>query len=276
MAFELTGTTGKVAIVTGAGRMRGIGRMVAVELARAGCDVVLTGTGRSPDRYPEDEQAAGWRDIESVADEVRALGRRALPLVASVAEEAEVDRVLAATLAEFGRADFLVNNAASSRGNDRVPVVEMSTDEWMRVININLHGTFLMSRAFARHLVAQGDGGAIINISSVAGKALPPRATAYAASKAGIQALTAGMAVELGPMGIRVNALCPGFVDTSRMDVQGVSHEDRVSEAAGRNPLRRAADGQEIGTMAAFLCSEQGSYVNGQSINVNGGSFVAH
>ena len=114
-----------------------------------------------------------------------------------------------------------------------------------------VHG-FLMSRAFARHLIAQGDGGAIINISSVAGKALPPRATAYAASKAGIQALTAGMAVELGPMGIRVNALCPGFVDTSRMDVEGVSHEDRVNEAAGRNPLRRAADGQEIGTMAAF------------------------
>jgi 3-oxoacyl-[acyl-carrier protein] reductase len=276
MALELTGLTGKVVVVTGAGRMRGIGRMVAVEMARAGCDVVLTGTGRSPDRYPDDEKAAGWRDIESVAEEVRALGRKALPLVASVAEESEVDRVLRETIAAFGRADFLVNNAASSRGNDRVPVVEMPTDEWMRVISVNLHGTFLMSRAFARHLIAQGHGGAIINISSVAGKALPPRATAYAASKAGIQALTAGMAVELGPEGIRVNALCPGFVDTSRMDIEGVAHEERVGEAAGRNPLRRAADGQEIGTMAAFLCSDQGNYVNGQSINVNGGSFVAH
>jgi len=276
MAFELSGLTGKVAVVTGAGRLRGIGRMVAIELARGGCDVVLTGTGRPADQGPDDEKAVGWKDIESVADEVRAFGRKALPIVASVAEESGVNAVLEQTLATFGRADFLVNNAASGRGNDRVAVVDLDVSEWMRVINVNLHGTFLMSRAFAQQMVKQGDGGAIVNISSIAGKALPPRATAYAASKAGIQALTAGMAVELAPMGIRVNALCPGFVDTSRMDVEGVTHDDRVAQAAERNPLRRAADGQEIGTMTAFLCSDQGNYINGQSINVNGGSFVAH
>src|SRR4051812_29709410 len=116
---ELTGLTDKVAIVTGAGRMRGIGRWIALEMARAGCDVVITGTGRSPDRYPDDEKAAGWKDIESVAEEVRAMGRRALPLVASVSSEADVERTLDEAIAGLGRVDFLVNNAASSRGNDR-------------------------------------------------------------------------------------------------------------------------------------------------------------
>jgi 3-oxoacyl-[acyl-carrier protein] reductase/meso-butanediol dehydrogenase/(S,S)-butanediol dehydrogenase/diacetyl reductase len=276
MPTVLTGIADKVAIVTGAGRMRGIGRWIAVEMARAGCDVVITGTGRSPDRYPDDEKAAGWRDIESVADEVRALGRRALPIVASVTDEADIERLMGATLSELGRADFLVNNAASSRGNDRVPVVEMATEEWDRVIGVNLRGTFLMSRAFARHLLAEQKPGCIINISSVAGKSLPARATAYGASKAGIQALSAGMAVELGPSGIRVNTICPGFVDTSRMDVPGRAREERLEAAAERSPLRAVRVGDEIGTMAAFLCSDQGNWVTGQAINVNGGSFVAH
>ena len=276
MAVELTGLTDKVAIVTGAGRMRGIGRWIAVEMARAGAHVVVTGTGRAPDRYPDDEKAAGWRDIDSVADEVRALGRRALPLVASVSDEADVDRLLERTFAEFGRMDFLVNNAAAARGADRVPVVDMPVSEWDRVMEVNLRGTFLMSRAFARHLVSRQQPGCIINISSGAGKSLPPRATAYGASKAGMQALSAGMAVELGPLGIRVNTLCPGFVDTSRMDVPGTPREERLRAAAERSPLRRVADGTEIGTAAVFLCSDQGDYINGQAINVNGGSFVAH
>src|SRR5438874_1539034 len=97
----LTGFEGKVAVVTGAGRMRSIGRPIAVELARAGCDVVLTGTGRSPDRYPDDEKAAGWRDIDSVADEVRALGRRALPVVSDVSDATAVDALVQNVMDEF-------------------------------------------------------------------------------------------------------------------------------------------------------------------------------
>src|SRR5579862_9127755 len=104
--LQLTGLEGKVAVVTGAGRMRSIGRPIAVELARAGCDVVVTGSGRSPDRYPDDEKAAGWRDVESVAEEVRACGRRALPAVSDVSDPAAVDALAEQVISEFGRVDI--------------------------------------------------------------------------------------------------------------------------------------------------------------------------
>ncbi|HZQ35317.1 MAG TPA: SDR family NAD(P)-dependent oxidoreductase, partial [Dehalococcoidia bacterium] len=116
---------GKVAIVTGAGRRRSIGRPIAVELARVGCDVVLTGTGRKPEDYPEDEKAVGWRDIESVAEEVRALGRRALPLISDVRRAEAIDELVQRSVSELGGIDILINNAGAARGKDRVPVVEL-------------------------------------------------------------------------------------------------------------------------------------------------------
>src|SRR5262249_48254338 len=124
----LTGLEGKVAVVTGAGRMRSIGRPIAVELARAGRDVVLTGTGRPVERYPDDEQAAGWRDIESVADEIRAFGVRALPVVSDVSDAAAVDALARDVVDEMGRVDIVVNNAGAARGADRVPGVDLAAD----------------------------------------------------------------------------------------------------------------------------------------------------
>src|SRR3977135_1689090 len=112
MPSEFTGLAGRVAIVTGAARMKGIGRAIAHELARAGCDVVVTGTGRPPERYTEAEQAAGWEDLESVAEEIRALGRRALPVVMDISDEASVAGLFDLVQSEFGGVDFLVNNAA--------------------------------------------------------------------------------------------------------------------------------------------------------------------
>ena len=275
MAFALTGLEGKVAVVTGAGRMRSIGRPIAIELATAGCEVVLTGSGRPPERYPDDEKAAGWRDIESVAEEIRATGRRALPLVSDVSDPDAVDALLARTVEEFGRVDFLVNNAAASRGNDRVPVVDMAIEDWDTVIRVNLRGTFLMSRAFGRRLIDQGEGGAIINISSVAGKRLPANTSAYAASKAGIQALSACMAQEMGQYNVRVNAVCPGTVDTHRLDdiPRGEVWDTRVRE---RIPLGRASDGSDIAHMVLYLCSDQGNWITGQAYTVDGGAVVQH
>src|SRR5438105_2143974 len=110
---------GKVAIVTGAGRMRGTGHSIAIALAEAGCDVVLNGTGSPPERWPESERAAGWRGLESVAGEIRALGRRALPIVADLRDAAQVEAMVARTVTELGRVDILVNNAAAPRGADR-------------------------------------------------------------------------------------------------------------------------------------------------------------
>jgi 3-oxoacyl-[acyl-carrier protein] reductase len=275
MALALTGLEGKVAVVTGAGRMRSIGRPIAVELARAGCDVVLTGTGRPPERYPDDEKEAGWRDIESVADEVRALERQALPVVSDVSDHDAVARLRDQVLDTFGRIDIVVNNAGAARGEDRKPVVDLDVDDWRTVIDVNLTGTFLMSKVFGGALIALGQGGSIVNISSIAGKLLPPNTAAYAASKAGIQALTACMAREVGRQGIRVNAICPGVIDTFRLDDlgRGETWEQMIDQAI---PLGRAGTGEDIARVVVFLCSDEGAWVTGQAWNVDGGHVVQH
>jgi 3-oxoacyl-[acyl-carrier protein] reductase len=268
--LTLTGLEDKVAVITGAGRMRSIGRPIAVELARAGCDIVLTGTGRSPERYPDDEKAAGWRDIESVADEVRALGRRALPLVNDVSDPEAVDTLAKRVLSDMGRVDIVVNNAGAARGDDRVPVVDLDIALWRQVIDVNLNGTFYMSRAFGRTLREQGSG-SIVNISSIAGKLMAANTAAYSASKAGIHALTCAMAQELGPSGVRVNAICPGLIDTYRMDdvPRGDAWDDLVTRIV---PLGRAGSGEDIAWMTAYLCSDQGSWITGQFYTVDGGT----
>ena len=262
---------GKVAIVTGAGRMRSIGRPIARLLARAGADIVVTGTGRSPDRYPEDEKAAGWRDIESVADEVRAEGARCLALVSDVRDEAAVDELVARTVREFGRLDIVVNNAGAARGEDRVASVDLSYAAWKQVVVTNLDGTFLLSRAAARHLVKQGQGGSIVNISSIASKLAPANTAAYAASKAGINALSHSLAMELAPHKIRVNAVCPGVIDTYRMDDvgRGEAWQQMIKQMI---PLGAPGDGWEIAEMTLFLVSSRGAWITGQSINVDGGT----
>jgi len=269
--LTLTGLEGKVAVVTGAGRMRSIGRPIAVELARAGCDVVLTGTGRAPERYPDDEKEADWHDIDSVAEEVRALGRRALPVISDVSDPEAVDQLLGQVLGTFGRVDIIVNNAGAARGADRVPVIDLDIELWRTVIDTNLNGTFYMSRAFGRAIVEQGEGGSIVNISSVAGKIMAANAAAYSSSKAGIHALTCAMASELGRSRVRVNAICPGIVDTFRMDdvPRGQVWDDMV---ASRVPLGRAGSGEDIAWMTVYLCSDQGSWITGQLYSVDGGT----
>ena len=275
MGYEFTGFDGKVAVVTGAGRMRSIGRPIAVELARAGCDIVLTGTGRPLERYPEDEKQAGWRDIHSVAEEIEAIGRKALPLISDVSDFDAVQALADRVMSEWGRVDVVVNNAGAARGEDRKPVVDLEVDAWKTVIGVNLTGTFLMSKVFGRKLIDQRRGGSIVNISSIAGKALPPNTSAYASSKAGIQALTACMAQEVGGHGIRVNAICPGVIDTFRMDDLG--RGDVWRRFIEQNiPLGRAGTGDDIAWAVVFLCSDQGRWVTGQSWNVDGGHVVEH
>ena len=225
MSWTLDGFDGKVALVTGAGRMRSIGRPIAVELARAGCHVVLTGTGRDPSMYPDDEKAAGWRDIESVADEVRALGVEVLTAVSDVSDVDAVAALGEQITDRFGRIDILVNNAGAARGDDRVPVTDLDPLLWRKVIDVNLTGSFLMSAEIGRRMVAAGNGGSIVNISSIAGKKLSPNTSAYAASKAGLQALTACMAQEVAASGIRGERHLPG-------DHRHVAH--------GRHRTRRA------------------------------------
>jgi 3-oxoacyl-[acyl-carrier protein] reductase len=270
----MAGLEGKVAVVTGAARMRAIGRAIAVTLAREGCDVVITGTSRSRDTFPPDEQEAGWLGLASVAEEIEGLGRRCQQIVTDRIDEPVADRVVAEVVAEFGGADILVNNAAAARGADRVPVVEMDVSAWQQVIDVNLTGTFLMSRAFGRLFTTQGRGGSIVNISSIGGKLMGARTGAYAASKAGVHALTSAMAQELGEYGIRVNAICPGIVRTARLDDLDDATWAQIIQT--HIPLRRAGETSEIADLVAFLCSSAGAWVTGQAWNVDGGQLTIH
>lgn len=261
---------GKVAIVTGAGRLRGIGRAAALALAELGADIVVTGTGRDPQYYPEDEKAAGWRDIESTAEQVRAAGRRCVPLVANVTDSAAVQDTMDATLREFGRIDILINNSAFARGPDRVPLIELPEDVWRKVLDIKLTGSFLMSRAVVPTMIQQGQGGSILNISSIAGKKGNPNMVAYCTSNFGIQGFTQALAMELAAHNIRVNAVCPGIIDTSRMDDLG--REETWNKTVQQLiPLNRPGSDEEIGKFLAYLCTPEASYITGQSLNIDGG-----
>jgi 3-oxoacyl-[acyl-carrier protein] reductase len=261
---------GKTAIVTGAGRLRSIGRPIALELARQGVNIVLTGTGRSPENYPPDEKEVGWRDIESVADEVRAAGAEALAFVSDVSNPDAVEEMVRRAVDQFGHLDILVNNAGAARGDDRVPVVDLPTETWRKVIDTNLTGTFLSSRAGARQMIAQGQGGVILNISSIASRAAGANAAAYSASKAGINALSHSLAMELAPQRIRVNAVLPGVIETARMDDLG--REERWRATLQRIPLGTAGNGMEIAYLCTYLCSDMGAWITGQDLTVDGGS----
>ena len=263
---------GKVAIITGAARLRGIGRATAVALAEMGADIVVTGTGRDPQTFPEDEKSAGWRGLESTAAQVRNLGRRCLPLTADASSGADANRVASATLAEFNRIDILVNNAAVGRGADRVPITELSEDVWRRVLEVKLTGSFLMCRAVVPAMIRQGQGGSIVNISSIAGKRGTPNTAAYCAANAGLQGFTQALAMEMAPHRIRVNAVCPGLTATSRMD--GLSKQQWDDFVRQRIPLGRAAEDHELGRFIAWLCSPDASYVTGQSLNFDGGAVM--
>ena len=266
--------SGKVAIVTGAGRLRGIGRAAAVALAKLGADVAITGTGRDPATFPDDEKAIGWKDVEGTAEQVRAEGSRALPLVFDVtdigAASAAVDRVVA----ELGRVDILINNAAIARGADRVPIGELDADLFQRVIDVKLRGTFVCTRAVAARLQAQGEGGKIVNVASIAGKRGGAHTLAYNAANFGMIGMTQSLARELGPAGVNVNCVCPGPVDTSRMD--SVRPGEVATTLEPGAPVQRWGSDVEVGAFCAYLCTPAASWIHGQSINQDGGVVMEH
>ena len=280
MMYDLSG---KVAIVTGAGGRHGIGRAIATRLAQEGADVVVTDIPQSLDAIRPEDRQEGWEGLPSVVREIEAAGRQSLGLFSDVSDSAQVDQMVGQVLERFGQIDILVNNAGSRPGRDRVPVVELEEDAFDEVMRVNVRGTYLCSRAVARHMVARNQGGKIIIISSGAGKRGIARYAVYCASKFALVGFTQALAQEMAPHRVNVNAICPGLVDTERVDFiaaalagEGQSAEEHralmVRERSTRVPMGRIAQGDDIAKMAAFLSSGESEYMTGLSISVSGGS----
>ncbi|MGI5153674.1 glucose 1-dehydrogenase [Microbispora sp. CA-102843] len=246
---------GKFAVVTGAAR--GIGAAIARRLAAEGAAVACVDL--------TSERCA------SIVDEITVTGGRAVAFGCDVSDSAQVEALVSGVIAEFGRIDVLVNNAGLTRDN---LLFRMSEEDWDKVVDVNLKSVFLMSQAVQKHMVEQRSG-AIVNLSSRS--ALGNRGQAnYSAAKAGIQGLTATMAIELGPFGVRVNAVAPGYVATPMTEATavrlGVTPEEHQATMAQAVPLRRVGQPTEIASVVAFFASDDASYVTGQTLYVNGGS----
>ena len=246
--------TDRVAVITGAGR--GIGRGIALGLAEAGADVVAL--------------ARTAKDIESLADEVRSRGRKALAIPSDVRSAADVDNAIKRTLDEFGRIDILVNNAGgASAGVFPSTVADMSEELWDENIRGNLKHVFLFSSGAAKVMIRQKSGN-IISISSLFGRTAAPMFAPYAATKAAIINFTQTLACELAPYNIRVNCIAPGKILTSSTEMLWTTTESRT-EAAKDIQLKRLGYPEDIAPLAVFLASDGANYITGQTFDVNGG-----
>ena len=244
---------GKIVLVTGA--QRGIGRAIAIRFAEAGADVALN--------FLDDKAAT-----ESAAAEIAALGRRATMLGADISNPEEARRLVADTERALGPIDVLVNNAGIF---PRAPFLDLTEDTWDAVLDTNLKATFVCSQEAARRMVAAGRPGAIINLSSGAPYRGSMRATAYMASKLGIVGLTRGMARELAPHGIRVNAVAPGITNTA---MPRLGNTEEALAALGRStPTGRLAEPEDIADVVVFLATDDARHLVGQLIHVNGGDY---
>lgn len=263
-----TSLRGKVAIVTGAAR--GIGRGIALGLADAGADVALADLagGDSGLTY----ELAGRAELEATAKDVAERGVRALAVPCDVRRDEQVEALVAQTVAELGRLDLLVNNAGVVHF---APLEAFETERWEQLFDVNVKGTFLACRAAAPHLAASG--GSIVNIASVAGKRGHPQGSGYCASKFAVVGLTQSLAMELGPRGVRVNAVCPGILAT-HMWTHHLTSEERGGRAAyeaavaAMIPLGREQSAEDIAGAVLYLAGAPN--VTGIAMNVAGGMEV--
>jgi NAD(P)-dependent dehydrogenase (short-subunit alcohol dehydrogenase family) len=279
----MSGLSGKVALITGAGGMRGVGRATALKLAQLGVDLALTDVMRTPEDLPPAEVRVGWRGIESVAEEVQALGRRCLTIPCDLGDRTQIQDLVKQVHGQFGGIDILVNNARAIIGKDKVPVTELPDEVWHHFLAINTTAVFLLTKLVGQEMVRQGRGGRIINIASNAAKQASAMGAAYSASKFAVLGLTQASALDLAPYAITVNAVCPGPINTDRMNYwerakaeeQGITLEEfraGIVQATGRaTPLGRIAEPEDVAHMVAFLASDEASFITGQAYNVNGG-----
>jgi NAD(P)-dependent dehydrogenase (short-subunit alcohol dehydrogenase family) len=278
----MEGLAGKVAIVTGAARLRGIGRGIALRLAQEGADVVVNGSARPPEEFPEEERSAGWRGLESVVEEIQDTGRKAIAIEADVTRKEDAERLAEAAISEFGHIDILVNNAGKSYCGDRT-LWEIDDEEWYHVVDVNLNGVYRCCRAVIPAMLDAKAGGRIVNLSSAAGRTGIANYGAYCATKFGVVGLTQQLAMELAPHGVTVNCVAPGSVDTDMMDDtfgrtarrMGFQFDQIKAGVARSLPLGRQGQPADIAAAIAFLCSDDASWITGQTMDVNGGTPMA-
>ena len=243
---------GNAAIVTGSSR--GIGREIALAFARHGADVVIHGTREE--------------SLQPLRQEILALGGNCVCVAGDIGQYETAQRLAQAWLDAFGKIDTLVNNAGI---NSRYSFLDLPLEEWDRMLQINLTSAFYTCRCVVPHMLEQGSG-CIINMSSSAGKTPHPTSSvSYGVSKAGINSLTQKLAYDLAPHGIRVNALCPGPIETDMSKQWTPEYREKVFSAI---PLHRLGKGEDVANAAVFLASEMSAFIVGESININGGKYM--
>lgn len=278
--------SGKVALVTGAAAKRSMGRAIAVQLAKDGADVGVADKFSAPKSiWPGDED---WKGLEAVVGEIEAQGRRGLAIAGDVSISSEVEAMVTAMLDKFGKIDILVH-CVGIRGPMPVPVVDLDENTWRMLLDVNLTGAFLVSRAVAKTMIPDGEGKKIVLISSMAGVGPYPGGAGYCASKHGVLGLMKTLAHELAPYKINVNAINPGAFDTNFRDEniikqaqeRGLSVEESLrtppSGPTGQAgpppiPLGRLGTPQDVAYLVSFLVSDQAAYITGEDINLSGGA----
>jgi 3-oxoacyl-[acyl-carrier protein] reductase len=241
----------KVALITGGAQ--GIGRAVALLLAEHGADIAVSDVN--------------LEKAEETAGEIRGLGRKSLAVKANVANSEDVEQLVRSLLKEFGRIDILVNNAGIAK--DKL-ILRMTDEDWDAVLNVNLKGTFLCTRAVIRHMSKQRSG-KIVNIASVVGEMGNAGQANYAASKAGVIGFTKTIAREFAQRGINVNAVAPGYIETPMTDA---IPEKAKEELKRMIPMERLGRPEDVARAVLFLVSEASGYMTGQVLNVNGGIYM--
>jgi 3-oxoacyl-[acyl-carrier protein] reductase len=246
--------TGKVAVVTGASK--GIGAAIAKQLAAGGAAVVVN-------------YATGRDGADQVVTEIEKSGGKAIAVGGSVSKEADINALFAKTKETFGKVDILVNNAGVY---GFTPLEQITVDEYRRQHDTNVLGLLLATKAALPHFPATG--GSVINISSVVSTLAPPASTVYSATKGAVDTITRSLAKELGPRGIRVNAINPGLVITEGTRAAGIVDSDFERQVVATTPLGRAGQPEDIALPVAFLASEDARWITGETIYVSGGAAI--
>jgi 3-oxoacyl-[acyl-carrier protein] reductase len=271
----------KVAIVTGAASRRGMGRSVALRLAGEGADVVVADKFNiAPSIRPEDKD---WGGLDSVVKEIRALGRDGLAVPVDISNSAEVDDLVAKTLAKFKKIDILVN-CVGIRGPVPTPMIEISEKDWRTVIDTNINGAFFLTKAVAKTMIPNGEGKKIVIISSQVGIKGMAGSSVYSVSKHGVEGIIKNLALELAKYRINVNGIRPGAIDTNFRDqslinqakAAGITVEEALQKDAKGGPssiipLGRMGTPEEIADLVLFLVSDQSKYITGESFTIAGG-----